>query len=47
MEPSYWVLPENPFHKSFTFVEHEAQDDLRHKFGIDAEGIFQAAEAVL
>ena len=30
-----------------TFVEHGAQDDLRHKYGIDAEGIFQAALTLL
>jgi 1-deoxy-D-xylulose-5-phosphate synthase len=29
------------------FVEHGAQDDLRHKYGIDAEGIFQAALTLL
>ncbi len=30
-----------------TFVEHGAQGDLRHKYGIDAEGIFQAALTLL
>ena len=30
-----------------TFVEHGAQDDLRRKYGIDAEGIFQAALTLL
>ena len=29
------------------FVEHGAQNDLRHKYGIDAEGIFQAALTLL
>jgi 1-deoxy-D-xylulose-5-phosphate synthase len=29
------------------FVEHGAQDELRHKYGIDAEGIFQAALTLL
>jgi len=30
-----------------TFVEHGTQDALRHKYGIDAEGIFQAALTLL
>jgi 1-deoxy-D-xylulose-5-phosphate synthase len=30
-----------------TFVEHGAQDYLRRKYGIDAEGILQAAEGLL
>ena len=29
------------------FVEHGAQDELRHKYGIDAEGIVRAAEELL
>ena len=29
------------------FVEHGTQDALRHKYGIDAEGIFQAALTLL
>jgi len=29
------------------FVEHGAQDALRHKYGIDAEGIFRAAKCLL
>jgi 1-deoxy-D-xylulose-5-phosphate synthase len=30
-----------------TFVEHGSQEILRHKYGIDAEGIFQAALTLL
>jgi 1-deoxy-D-xylulose-5-phosphate synthase len=30
-----------------TFVEHGTQEILRHKYGIDAEGIFQAALTLL
>jgi 1-deoxy-D-xylulose-5-phosphate synthase len=30
-----------------TFVEHGSQEVLRHKYGIDAEGIFQAALTLL
>jgi 1-deoxy-D-xylulose-5-phosphate synthase len=29
------------------FVEHGTQEELRHKYGIDADGILQAAENLL
>ena len=30
-----------------TFVEHGSQEELRHKYGLDAEGIAQAAERLI